>query len=587
MAYPVASDYCEELQNPKFCLKDGTLHNCAVTTNQLGLPRLITGNVAAVCRLQCGRKSWAIRCFCREVPDIKEHYRIIGDYLKNNRLPEFVDFEYQAEGIKVKGSRYPIIKMEWVEGDPLHVYVGNHLRKPKILAGLAEQCRQVVAAMRSHKMAHGDLQHGNIMVTQGGKIKLVDYDGMYVHKHKNKKSPERGHPNYQHPQRSGDNFNENLDNFSAILIYLSLLALAQEPRLWKEFHNEDNLILLDKDLTNPSQSRVFTRLKNNPNELVKYLAGCLEKFCQVPLAKVPDLESVLVSAPGVAAKPARPAATASPPSRRPKPPVDRWWETHTPTPPVRPSPSGSSPSSPSTATGSVGTGKISWWTQTETIKDPLVTPKSGTSSSKAQPSALLRNIQPNQAVKGLFAVTFAIVFLASFVINEILWKVLSLVGAWSYIMAMKDYSLYFFSKEEMNLRNLAIALTRLLAPSLLFIGFIYFVSTHVVQYLQQEAMKPKPRVHSTFVPPSSISLPPTQRISPSIPPTLPPVTIKPPQPSDIIQPHSVLPSPKTVKIAPRQKPKSEMQQAQKPPPPEPRPSSRPYTKKPGGPKQWE
>ncbi|MHB9075771.1 MAG: AarF/UbiB family protein [Desulfobaccales bacterium] len=303
MAFPVASDYSEELQNPKFCLKDGTLQNCAVTTDQLGLPRLITGNVAAVCRLQCGRKSWAIRCFCREVPDIEEHYHIIGDYLKNNRLPEFVDFEYQPEGIKVKGSRYPILKMEWVEGDPLHVYVGNHLRKPKILAGLAEQCRQVVAAMRSHKMAHGDLQHGNIMVTQGGKIKLVDYDGMYVHKHKNKKGLERGHPNYQHPQRSGDNFNENLDNFSAILIYLSLLALAQEPRLWKEFHNEDNLILTGNDLKNPKYSRAMDRLKNSAQAQVRHLVGVLEECCLKPISMVPDLEAAL----------ARPSALAVPP----------------------------------------------------------------------------------------------------------------------------------------------------------------------------------------------------------------------------------------------------------------------------------
>ena len=34
--------------------------------------------------------------------------------------------------------------------------------------------------MREHVIAHGDLQHGNIIVQDDGTIRLVDYDGCYV-----------------------------------------------------------------------------------------------------------------------------------------------------------------------------------------------------------------------------------------------------------------------------------------------------------------------------------------------------------------------------------------------------------------------
>ena len=66
----------------------------------------------------------------------------------------------------------------------------------------AQQWPAVAAELSQEQIAHGDLQHANIMVTPDGKLKLVDYDGMCVPALVGAESLEFGTPPYQHPQRN-------------------------------------------------------------------------------------------------------------------------------------------------------------------------------------------------------------------------------------------------------------------------------------------------------------------------------------------------------------------------------------------------
>ncbi len=99
----------------------------------------------------------------------------------------------------------------------------------------------------------GDLQHGNVMISRSGDPILIDYDGMYVPGMPYQASNEVGHPNFQHPERSGSFFNEKIDRFSSIVLYLSLHCLASEPSLWKKYHTGENLLFSRKDYQDPKR----------------------------------------------------------------------------------------------------------------------------------------------------------------------------------------------------------------------------------------------------------------------------------------------------------------------------------------------
>jgi hypothetical protein len=71
---------------------------------------------------------------------------------------------------------------------------------------------------------------------------------------------ELGHQHFQHPARANTTFDGNLDHFSALVIYLSLISVAHKPELWAEYHDE-NLIFNKADFTNPSKSRLLQQVR--------------------------------------------------------------------------------------------------------------------------------------------------------------------------------------------------------------------------------------------------------------------------------------------------------------------------------------
>lgn len=308
--FPGFTEYQAKIQNPHVCfrsadLKTAQLVRMPIQTPQglKTMPKVWSGQSAVVFRMDSPVKHWAVRCFLSQTSDQYRRYNLLNQYLAS--LPTqwsprtyLVEFHYLDQEMLVSSKRYPIVKMEWVEGEKLHEFVNQNIADKTALLKLAEHWRGIIGWLHGFHMAHGDLQHGNVLVTKKQEIRLVDYDCMFVPLLSGDKSPEYGHANYQHPQRKlEDYYTEHIDNFSALVVYLSLLGLAAEPRLWAQVHQnylEDKLILGESDYKNPEKSVILQKLKKNPDSRVVWLADSLERYCKVPISQVPDLETVLV-----------------------------------------------------------------------------------------------------------------------------------------------------------------------------------------------------------------------------------------------------------------------------------------------------
>ena len=313
MAWPGITDFSEAVQNPQLCFKGTELEAGAVAVNRRGMPMVFSGAFACVYPVSAGGRTFAVRCFTREVKDQQARYNQLSGYLINVLPPSFVHFEYREHGISVRGGWYPIVKMEWVEGESLSKFVGSRLNQPDTLRRVAAQWRGGPAAsLRGLGIAHNDLQHGNVMVQADGRIRLVDYDGMFLPQFRGQRSPELGHKNFQHPLRTSEDYDAYVDNFPSLVIYLSLLAIASDPGLWA-FYNDDNLIFTRNNYADPAKSPLFDLLKKSPDQTVVELTERLEECCALPVEDVPDLETVLHGIPP-SAVPTPSAAPAAPPS---------------------------------------------------------------------------------------------------------------------------------------------------------------------------------------------------------------------------------------------------------------------------------
>jgi len=141
-------------------------------------------------------------------------------------------------------------------------------------------------------VAHGDLQHGNILV-RGGSIQLVDYDGMWVPALRGRKATEIGHRAYQHPKRSEQDYGQEIDRFSALVIYLSLAALEGDATLWERFHTGDNLIFVREDFHQVGRSAIWQQLRRIGSGQIDQLATAVAAMVQQHPMKVSNLDSVL------------------------------------------------------------------------------------------------------------------------------------------------------------------------------------------------------------------------------------------------------------------------------------------------------
>ena len=138
MSWPTLQDYNDAIQNPQLAFSDPDLRTGQPELNQLGLPRPIAGNFACVYKIQIGGQRWAARCFSSEVSDQHRRYEAISSFLKKASLRYTVQFTFLPGGIKVLGKNYPLLKMEWVQGESLAAFVGKSIGYPDTLLSLAK-----------------------------------------------------------------------------------------------------------------------------------------------------------------------------------------------------------------------------------------------------------------------------------------------------------------------------------------------------------------------------------------------------------------------------------------------------------------
>ena len=190
MPWPGITDYSEAVQNPGLCFKGTELEPGQISLNQRGMPLVFSGAFACVYPVSVAIRTFAVRCFTREISDQRTRYGELSSYLLNVLPPSFVHFEYVERGISLRGDWYPIVRMEWVDGELLSRFVGSRLDQPDVLRRVAAQWRGgPTASLRGLRIAHNDLQHGNVLVQTDGSIRLVDYDGMFLPKFRGSEAP--------------------------------------------------------------------------------------------------------------------------------------------------------------------------------------------------------------------------------------------------------------------------------------------------------------------------------------------------------------------------------------------------------------
>lgn len=289
-SWPSGQDYEQSFQMMKVSLnpKVGNVSGWEPVRNPKtpGWYVYASGNYGSIYKIRDENgKFVALKCFTRNSSNLNERYLKISNYLssKATGINFLAHFRYYEEGIRTRKSQnffFPLLNMEWIDGVTLNRFIQDNLNDPKILRKISDELLSEIQKLQDAGISHGDLAGDNIIVTSDGKVKLVDYDGMFIPDFKGQKSSEMGHADFQHPKRTADSFTSKLDNFSALILHLSLLALAARPDLWDKYNGNDPdcLILRKKDYLNLAISPVFKEISKIRNKKIKKMCKLLEDY---------------------------------------------------------------------------------------------------------------------------------------------------------------------------------------------------------------------------------------------------------------------------------------------------------------------
>ena len=265
MNYPLISEYIEALKEAEENFE--LLKSLRPVLSEDGVPVMTGGNFAVVFKMkdeQTG-KFYAVKCFLKEQEGRAEAYRQIAEeleYVNSTFLTpiKYLDKELFVDTNNSEDSEFPVLLMDWVEGLTLDMYIREHIDDQYELSLLAYQFSRLAMWLIPQPFAHGDLKPDNILVKEDGTLVLVDYDGMYVPAMKGQKARELGSPDFRHPGRTEEVFDDHIDDFSLASILLSLKAIAMQPNLLETFGASDRLLFSHNDYNDISSCRILKEL---------------------------------------------------------------------------------------------------------------------------------------------------------------------------------------------------------------------------------------------------------------------------------------------------------------------------------------
>ena len=277
MSYPLISEYIDAIKSAEDNFKE--LSSLRPVLGDDGLPVMTSGNFAVVFKMKDERdgKLYAVKCFTKEQEGRADAYRQITEELKDVSSPfltsvRYLDKELFVDSKQTNETEFPVLLMDWVEGKTMDKYLRENLDDKYALEMLAYRFSQLAQWLIPQPFAHGDLKPDNILVREDGTLVLVDYDGMYVPAMKGQKARELGSPDFRHPLRTENDFDEHIDEFSVVSIILSLTTISKNSELLVEFCEQNRLLFSEGDYLNINDctalKQIFPSNDTDTNRLV-------------------------------------------------------------------------------------------------------------------------------------------------------------------------------------------------------------------------------------------------------------------------------------------------------------------------------
>lgn len=280
MRYPSPEDYMKAVQRRESFTTEELRRADLVPHPLYQIPMPAAGTSAVVFKAIVDGDVAALRFFTRDDSWSSERYDALQEHFAARDLVGDVAMaRWVHDGITVNGLSWPVVRMQWVEGHPLNKHVDELVARQdtRALGVLADAWLELVVRLQQAEFAHGDLQHGNVLVSPDGRLRLVDFDCSWIARFAGWPAPaETGHRNYQPQVRPWGRW---MDTFSGLVIYTSLVALSKNPAPWPQLNTGENLLFRREDYQPPFDTAAWAHLQAIGDRRLDQLAMRIIQCC--------------------------------------------------------------------------------------------------------------------------------------------------------------------------------------------------------------------------------------------------------------------------------------------------------------------
>lgn len=264
----------------------------------IGIPIFNNAEIPIYC-LRFWKQDDVLKSMKKEKENCIKISKVLDDLVKRYNLNFFVQYHFLNDVLTIEDQKViPCILMDWA-GDTLadKLYPGgNEKSKPtkNQYKLMADSFRNICRKMKEAGIVHGDLSSNNIVVSPDWSLKLIDYDSLFIPKEGiiNTQSSV-GTKGYQHPGRfKATQKSIKDDNFSQLIIYLTLLTYYYHPELNDVQEKIEEMMFGNPDLQSVDTFRnspAYKAIKKTKIPVLLYYLDIIENSLSHSYVEVPFL----------------------------------------------------------------------------------------------------------------------------------------------------------------------------------------------------------------------------------------------------------------------------------------------------------
>lgn len=230
---PSPEVYIEAMQNYVYSLGNAKNLEPIIVNNQV---LHIKGANSIVFKMydRMSKKYYALKCYTNIDSRIYNRLQSVSQKIKDQKSKYLVKFQvinnaidsnYFNKIIGEENSSYPVILMDWIEGDTLYKFLYKNDLSKENYEKVIRNFSKMSSWLLEQNFSHGDLSPQNILITSDNNIKLVDYDNVIFKNETDIPSfiSNLKDENFYNPVVPCAKFEDNIDNFALVSLWISLI----------------------------------------------------------------------------------------------------------------------------------------------------------------------------------------------------------------------------------------------------------------------------------------------------------------------------------------------------------------------------